>query len=420
MTGARRRHTAERGEESAHAARLITYRPGVSTGSRSPWRRPGSAGDLLVVGYTAAAQLEVHTAVPSAGLLPRVLFAAATLVLLARRRFPLAAPVACAAGGAAGGALLPAGHGTGVDLVTLLTAAALLASQGRRGLVVLGVLAAVLAPLVVSSGQPSDLLVVPTAIAVAALAGWELSGTRRQVAALRREVEAMERAGAEEERRLLSDERRRVARELHDVVSHALTVVVLQAGAARMQLPINRRHALAALDAAAESARSALTELRRLVELIGGPVEAGLKPQPGMADLPQLLAQVAAAGLTVETNISALPPLPAGPNVVLYRVVQECLTNALRHGGGHARVRVDGTEREVCVEVVNQVPALRGAANGTGGAGSRGNGAGGIPGHGLVGMRERVALYDGTVHAGRDGDTWTVRATIPLPAEEAR
>lgn len=194
MIRARPRPAARCGDESAPRPSPIAYRPGVSTGTTSAGKRPGSGGDVLVAGYTVAAQLEVHTAVPSAD-------------------------------------LLPAGHRAGVDLVTLLTAAALLGSQGRRGLLALAVLSAVLTPLVLIGGQPSDLLGVPGGIAIAALAGWELSRTRRQVAALRAEVEAMERAGAEEERRLLSAERRRVARELHDVVSHALTVVVVQAGA---------------------------------------------------------------------------------------------------------------------------------------------------------------------------------------------
>ncbi len=199
-------------------------------------------------------------------------------------------------------------------------------------------------------------------------------------------------------------ERARIARELHDIVAHSLSVLIVQSGAALGDFddgdPHEARHRVEAME---RIARQALADMRRLVTVHEGPELDDLGPQPGLRDLPALLEEVRAAGLvvdlTVEGTVAALPP---GTDLTVYRVVQESLTNALNHAPG-ARTEVTLTfapaEVEICV------------ANGNASVPDRGLGGG----RGLVGMRERARLYDGTLIAqARDDGGYEVRLTLPL------
>ncbi len=212
-------------------------------------------------------------------------------------------------------------------------------------------------------------------------------------------------------RRAIEVERARIASELHDVVTHNVSVMMVQAGAARKVLGSPREDAAGlaedALLAVEASGRTAMGELRNLLSLLapagGGSDDALLTPQPGLADVSALVGRVSAAGLPVELH-SSLPPggLPPGLDLAVYRVVQEGLTNVLRHAGGAPTiVRISGRLEQLVITVSDDGGATGGGAE---------------PGRGLLGLRERVALYGGAVDAGpRPGGGWRLRATIPLP-----
>ncbi|WP_327721335.1 histidine kinase [Streptomyces sp. NBC_00490] len=221
-------------------------------------------------------------------------------------------------------------------------------------------------------------------------------------------------------------ERDRIARELHDIVSHNVSLMVVQAGAAREVLATMPDEAVTALRAVEDAGRGAMTDLRHLLGLLA-PSQSGedtdddapadtvadLSPQPGLDRLGHLVDRVSFAGLPVEVRVSGEPrPLPQGIDVTAYRIVQEALTNALRHGdGGKAEVTVRWADHALRVEVLNTGPsvltgvpparATRGHREGTG--------------RGLIGLRERVAVYGGDLDARRRlGGGYRVRARIPL------
>ena len=204
-------------------------------------------------------------------------------------------------------------------------------------------------------------------------------------------------------REAVVEERTRIARELHDVVAHAISVIVLQARGGRRMLEENPRETRQALDTIEQTGEQALAEMRRLLGLLrDGDEQLALAPQPSLARIDELAARLTASGLPVEISIEGEPvALPPGVDVSAYRIVQEALTNALKHAGpAQARVIVryqpDGLELEILDD----------------GAGSV-NGGG--SGHGLSGIRERVAVYGGELESGRrDGGGYALRARLPL------
>jgi signal transduction histidine kinase len=369
---------------------------------RGPVQR---GGDLLVLGYALASQVELHVWQPDAGILPRLVLVLALAAVLARRRLPRLAPLLCAAGGSVAVTLLD-DRSTGIGIVTACIAAGLLGAQGVRGVPALGL---VLVGSVVSTAldpvQASDLVTAPLLLGAVAGVAAGLSRARRQADEVRAQIAEIEARSRGEEASRLVEQRARVARELHDVVSQHLTVAALQASGARVSLNSGGRTdaALDALAAAEGAGREALADLRPLLDLMGG--LNGLVPQPGVGELPRLVEQVRAAGLDVQVDLpDGLPAeLPAGHGLVVYRVVQEALTNALRHGGQHVQLRVSAHGGQVSIDVVNDLPGRPGGAGG---------------GHGLVGMRERVSLYGGTLEAGPHGVSWRVHAQLPLPAPD--
>jgi signal transduction histidine kinase len=196
-------------------------------------------------------------------------------------------------------------------------------------------------------------------------------------------------------------ERARIARELHDIVAHHLSVIVLQAAGARA----SGKPAEVPLEKIENSARQALAETRRMLGVLRDPDEAtGLAPQPGIGDLDALAASVRGAGLPVNLVIDGdLAALPATVNVSVYRIVQEALTNVLRHAGpARADVAIGCAEEAVTIEVTDDGTAESGHQAAVGG-------------HGLAGMRERAAVFGGELAAGpRPGGGYTVRARLPV------
>jgi signal transduction histidine kinase len=220
---------------------------------------------------------------------------------------------------------------------------------------------------------------------------------RRDAAALAARNGALDRAAE----RAVTAERARIAREMHDIVAHHLSVVVLQAAGARA----SESPSLETLEKIEHSGRQALTETRQLLDVLRGSAEdLELAPQPGIAALPALVASVRKAGLPVSLDIDTdLPQLPATVDVSTYRIVQEALTNTLKHAGpASARVKIDCSDDVLAIEVQD---------DGTGAPGGESEPVG----HGLIGMRERVALLGGELHAGPEpGGGFALRAWIPL------
>jgi len=207
-------------------------------------------------------------------------------------------------------------------------------------------------------------------------------------------------------------ERARIARELHDVVAHHVSVMVVQADGATFALKAAPDQAQTALTAISRTGRQALTEMRRLLGVLRSADDdnAELEPQPGVEQLAKLLEQARATGLPVSFAVEGVPrQLPTGAALATYRIVQESLTNARKHGGPTvtAAVTLRFCEEQLAIKVTDDGRRT--------GAAIRGDGQG----HGLIGMRERVEIYGGSVSAGPWPGGWRVVATLPLPAESA-
>ncbi len=250
---------------------------------------------------------------------------------------------------------------------------------------------------------------------VLALGDW--ARTRRQYAAAIEENARLQESEREERsRRAVEDERERIARELHDIVTHHVSVIVIQAGAGLTALDRRPERVRTALEAIDRTSREALTDMRRMLGILGevpGTPAAGddaRAPMPRLERLGELIEEVRAAGLPVELSLDGVRrPLDAGVELSAYRIVQEALTNALKHArGARARVRLAYEPRAIEIEVTDQ-----------GGAGRRDLGEAGGGGRGLIGMRERVALYGGEFEAGPTPTGFRVHARLPIDPEPA-
>lgn len=208
-------------------------------------------------------------------------------------------------------------------------------------------------------------------------------------------------------------ERARIARELHDVVAHNVSVMIVQADGAAYVLDNSPQQAKEALGTIASTGRQALVEMRRLLGVLRTADTAEeYVPQPGVEELPELLDQVRTAGLQVDFATSGHPrELPRGVELTVYRIVQEALTNVRKHGGPdvHARVAVDFGERELAVLIEDDGRGSTDEQLAGGGADGQG--------HGLIGMRERVGMVSGSLDVGpRPGGGFRIRAVLPLKA----
>jgi signal transduction histidine kinase len=342
---------------------------------------------------------------------------ATTLPLVWRRRHPLTVGLVTGlATGAYGFArypdlAMPIAIGGVVGLYSVA------AWGGRRAAVVSGWVAVVVLVVVMTLPR-TDADVVDAAFVSLALAGaWVLGDGARVQRALAAELAEraarLERERAAEARRAVAEERTRIARELHDVVAHHVSMMVVQAEAGPVAVERDPARAAGAFEAIAATGRQALVEMRRLLGVLRGDGEPApsLAPQPGLAQVPSLVEQVGRAGLEVEVVVEGeQAPLPPGIDLSAYRIVQEALTNALRHGAsGQARVLVRYGERDLELQVWNE------------GSPAQGNGSPPVTGEtiasgrGLLGMRERVRLFGGELRAGPESDGgFTVTARIPI------
>src|SRR5579862_7543026 len=367
----------------------------------------------LVVGLRGALS-------PSAGLLLGAVLTTAPLAF--RRIYPTAS--FCVVLGAI---LATSGHTTSIMFAAVIFAAysAVVYSVFPRLAALIVLAAAVMVTAIYPNTTPplparyTALLVLGITVAVGnAIRVW-----RRRAG---ESAERLRRAQEEHEAqtlRAVALERARIASEMHDVVTHNVSVMVVQAGAARRVLessPGDAREALLAVEA---SGRNAMTELRRLLGLLaplgetgpdeGGPGDAELSPQPGMVQIPALLDRVRAAGLPVELSVDAsartLRALPPGPDLAAYRVVQEGLTNVMKHAGqARTTVRFEYRPRDLLITVSDDGRPTEAAAHSPGPPPGPG-------GRGLIGLRERIAVYGGELDAGpRPGGGWRLVARIPL------
>jgi signal transduction histidine kinase len=363
--------------------------------------------DALVVALAAAAQAELWFD-PSET--PHVVAAFAavlwTLPLLLRRRYPLGAP-AIVLTTLAAEAFFPgeAVVQSQVNVVAVLAAFWVAGTHPDLRAAVAGAAigyAAIACVLLNDFTNVASLLLMFVIGTAAWALGRALGEWGRRTTELELRADRLQRDHVS----AVAEERARIARELHDVIAHSVSVMTVQAGAARLLLAEDPARAREPLLAVEETGRQALAEMRRLLGILRGDEEpAALAPQPGIAALASLAEQLRAAGLPVDVVEEGVPrALPPGVDLAAYRVVQEALTNALKHAGAaRAEVSVRYGPGALEVSVVNDghVP---------------GNGR---PGHGLVGMRERVTLYGGEFEAGprREGG-YAVRAKLPLEVPE--
>jgi signal transduction histidine kinase len=368
--------------------------------------------DLLIVVGALEAALEValepdELSAPKWFAVPAV--AVVVLVLLGRRRHPFAAPAgvwALAAGLSfvdgelvvSTPSLYMAGLGASFLLGTLDDL-----DQGRRGL---AVSVAAIATVVFNAPDRSagDFIFIPGLMAIAWLAGLTVRDRARQADAAQERAAQAEREREEGARRAVFEERVRIARELHDVVAHHVSMMGVQAGAARMVVDRDPAKAKDALEAIEGSSRQAVDELHRLLGFLRQAGEADdLAPTPGVSQLPSLAAGMSDSDLVVEVDIAGEErPLPPTVDVSAYRIAQEALTNTLKHAGAsRADVRLRYRPGAIELEIVD---------DGSGDGPTNATGAG----LGLIGMRERAALHGGQLEAGPlPGGGFAVRVTLP-------
>jgi signal transduction histidine kinase len=419
------------------------------TTPREPVPRRAIRADVVLAGVTLvlALYLAGRTYDLESGPVAAAVFA--SVPLAARRRFPLAAFLVLIAG-----VLAARNSATDLSFLTMLLAAYSAVAHSRfRGLALLCVaLAGAVVAYAFWNGEPGAIAVVPLRVrgpdvlkvvpgpagvfvpqgtryrldglvALIALGGLAIVGGARLARERIRRLQAEHAAATE---RALEAERARIASELHDVVTHNVSVMIVQAGAARQVLDAAPQDARAALLAVESSGRAAMAELRHLLGLLsptqpgtqpaetspagGQAAEPELRPQPGLGQLPALVGRMRAAGLPVDLHTGELSAdLPPGLDLAAFRVVQEALTNVLKHAGKPATtVSVDYRDGSLLLEVADAgrpIPAVGPVA---------------VPGsgRGLLGLRERVAVYGGDVDAGpQPGGGWRVRARIPVTAQ---
>jgi signal transduction histidine kinase len=339
-----------------------------------------------------------------------------TVPLAWRQRLPLAALAVQFAG-----VFLLRGI-TWVAFAAVVVGAYSLAAHGRwpalslAALVLAATLVAITFP---NSTPPLPGWSTPFAILVPiALAGTTIRAARSRAEAAAARAALLEREQAAATRTAIAEERARIARELHDVVSHHVSVMTIQAGAAGKVIDTRPDLARQAVDAIEGSGHEAMGELRHLLGVLAPRDDAVLAPQPGLGQLDALVAKVRAAGQPVTVRVGDLA-LPRGVDLTAYRVVQEALTNALRYApGADTEIVVERDGTELVVEVTNTAGAPGRAAAGVpdrAAAGAPDRAAAVGTGSGLLGLAERLRLYHGTLEAGRRlGGGFRVRARIPL------
>jgi signal transduction histidine kinase len=343
-----------------------------------------------------------------------VLAACSTLPLIAWRRSPLGVFATTTVAG-----MLLAALGYRIDLLLGPTAALYLLAASRQQetpwtrrttLAVAGLFAAFLGAAAAAQRTfpASELVHTGLAWAVAWFAGERTRLRREHVAELAERARRLEREAERERLLAAAEERARIARDLHDSAGHAISVIAVRAGAARLRHQQDPDRSLAALEAIEELARQTAAEIDQLVRTLreGNPPNGVVEAPTGLASLDTLIARHRAAGLKVTLETAGAPrPLGAAADQAAYRILQEALTNAARHGTGSARIQLAFGDAAVELSVTNPVPP-RGSPRPGGG-------------HGLIGMRERATLLGGDLAAERSNGVYRISARIPYGGHRA-
>ena len=322
---------------------------------------------------------------------------AGSLPLLVRRRFPWPVLLIAIAASIALVALGYAVHAPAAVAVALYTFAA----RPDRGDIwpPIALTAAGYAAMVVVETATLDLSLEEYVIPVVLLVGAWLVGDRRRTTR-QRAAEARERQ-EREQRLTVAEERARIARELHDSAGHAINTILVQAGAARVLRERDPERSRAAIETIEEVARETVEDIDRIVGFLRDDESPELAPLPGLDGIPALVQRQRAAGLEIELRAeehgNRAPPPAVGR--AAYRIAQEALTNAARHGAGSAQLAIDRREDAIELTVANPVGEQPGTRPGGG--------------RGIAGMRERATLVGGSLEAGRDGEGFRVRAVLP-------
>ncbi|WP_197517320.1 sensor histidine kinase [Microbacterium karelineae] len=386
----------------------------ATTHPRAVWYSISST--IAVVLYAVAAPVgAVIYEIPVGVALALPLAQVAALVAI--RRYPWVAIVVFAvAGGAeslsmADGAMPWPWNVTMMIGFVFLTGATWTLHDWRRGLAAYLLPGVAITLPIIGSFTASSLPSAIVALAVGLLAsviGWILSDRIRMAGRLTREREVSQ---AETERRLVAEERQRIAREMHDVVAHGLSLIQVQATSAPYRVSDAGPEASAEFSDIARAARESLGEMRRLLGALRGDDEAGERaPQPTLDDLARLVSETERAGADIGLSMAPPDPVPAPVGVAAYRIVQEAISNAVRHApGSRIDVAVGGAGADALLIEVQNAPAPEAAD-----PAARGSG------HGLVGMRERAGLLRGSLQAGPTAaGGFRVAASLPLAEEEA-
>jgi signal transduction histidine kinase len=369
--------------------------------------------DVLVAVLAIVAMLQVVLGFGSSGAPETTLWfcvpaiAILALAVFARRRFPFAGPAVYWLLGAGISFVDPLLIPYANALFPIGMADAFLLGNLRDVRVALGLAIVVVGSVTIVYNIPghssSELVFVPLEFAISGVAGFAVRERAVQAEAAESRATQAERERDTAARIAVAEERTRIARELHDIVAHAVSVMVLQVGAVRHKLPAALSEDREALMGVEQAGRAALTEMRHLLDAMREDGErAELGPQPGLDRLDALLQDIGGAGLPVRLHVDGDPlELPRGVDISAYRIVQEGLTNALRHA--HA------TQAEVALRYAADQLRIEVSDNGHGAAGNDGRG------HGLIGIHERVKLYGGEMStATANGGGFTLTAHLPL------
>ncbi|RIW42075.1 two-component sensor histidine kinase [Micromonospora endophytica] len=333
----------------------------------------------------------------------------AALAIAGRRRRPMPALLVVTAGTIV---FLVLGHEQPILMVALVIATYTMASRAHRRSAWLVGTAVALALYLVRVMTLGDGWWAPEALGTVAWVGMAIAfgdatrNRRAYVAEIEARAHRAEQTREEEARRRVAEERIRIARELHDVVAHHIAVINVQAGAAAHVLNDQPEKAGPALAHIRRAADTVIKELASVVGVLRQPDDVSTEPTRGLAGIEDLLEMLASVGLTVQRQQHGTArELPAVADLAAYRIVQEALTNAHKHGTGGATLSITYAPDEIIIEITNPAPAEHRSAD--------------IGGYGIIGMRERAAAAGGAISVGRRADNqFVVRAVLPLPADD--
>jgi signal transduction histidine kinase len=376
----------------------------------NPWVIDGILGTLFTVaGVIGVFNPGTATGFKNGDALAVLLSLACTLPFFVRRRYPLVTGMVSIA---ALVVLATTGYQSNIQVQMLVVTAYTFGSHcnSRQRVIGLTWLAiGMLTAAIIGIPDTANANIATTAVLYFGVYffGSTLRNRRLYMEQLEERAASAERERDEQSKRAVADERLRIAQDLHDVVAHSMGVIAVQAGVGAHVIDTDPAEAKKSLDAIARTSRITLAEIRRMLDVLRADSGAEYAPAPGLADLGRLVHDVAATGLDVDVAFDgSATQIPPGVDFTAYRIVQEALTNVLKHAGpAHAHVLLHYEPSALGIEVVDDGRGVNGRAQ--------------PGGHGLIGMRERVGVYGGSFEAGpRTGGGFRVAVRLPYGSDE--